>query len=733
MILSKTVLWSLLLILPVLCDMDDHIILSGTVNQNRFLQRELPVEDVAVCVKKARAPSLKDKHLSILACFRSTIFNCLGKRLLEDKTVTRYVKHLYCGAIISKNTHQITPHQYSRILYIDVIQGFIINSDFHIFDFEWHPNFFNHGLSFSASTRKYPPFYRGRRLPWKVFVPDNKATIYISTLPYMKYKLSLSYIRYKFKWLIDNCVVDHQLMERRYVAFSTLSSLRKASDYNVNVASIKYHVIGKSLGKLMVYFSSERKSNTHITLHDGPGHKARPILSLHCMITCNYGIQASTFIAYIIIENHTYENATNVLVRLYEGDHSYRKCKTRNNRGVIEEVSNSEINTVCAIQYGVLYNSVELLVDYFEFVGPTAVVPDYSKDHCQYGGYLFNLKAKIRLCENMYKQTLYVGSDKSMSGLLVWFKGYSRGVFRGRFVKTNCVSNYIGLTSDNVETTEIDDSIPCQTFICSPFSSREGRKCKFNVRGQSGRPIGSSLILIGYLESLFVCFPSADHTHSPTYNITTWFKREWPFGKTQKRKATYSANHQRQLSYEYLISGFISMPVFCDSTNDQFAVGLRITACQFIPEINLNVGSKFGSGMQMMSIDCYDVEFRIGRSDIPHINYVEDNTTTYPAAIIDTSYIGSCPVKCRNFTYVVNILNNIKNIVVEREANVGQAVFTGFQFHGLRVDIKAPKICSWNSDCLIEVVFKMVDAEVGVALPHTWTLNSMTYHFHSRR
>ena len=728
--LFEAVFCSLLLIVPVL---SNHI--SGTVNRNRFLQRELPVEDVSLCIRKSRVLSLNDIYKNVLDCYRSSISNCLPRSFkpLDDKTFTQFDKPVYCGAIITGSISQITTQE--RTLHIQVMQGFIINANFHFFDFQWHPSFYEHGLSFSEPARKDPPFYSGIRLPWRVFVPDNKATIFISTWPYMKYFVSLSYIRYKFNWLIDTCFVDHKFkgFKTRVVHFNTLSAFLKASSYNVKVASIKYHLIGKALSNLRINFFSERKSNTRITLHDGPGKMSQPILNLDCMITCNNGITASTFIAYIIIENILHKNEGHVEVRFHQSGYNYRDCTVRNH--VIEEVSNSQTNTICSVRYGVYYDTLKLHLDYFQFWGPNAVVPNFNVESCQYGGYFFNLRKRISLCETLYRQPLYAGNHTSMVGLLVWFKGYSGGVFRGRFVETDCATHYIGLTSDNVETTVIDDSIPCQTYICSPTSSREGRKCNFKLRGQSGRPIGNAVIVIQLYRSLYVCYPSSDNTGSLTYNMTTWSNPKWPLGETLKDKSTHeltldSVNHH---TYRYLIRSSFSMPIVCNSSVYQIAVKQMTGMCRFLPAINKHSGAG-RYGLNMMSTACYGVLYSITSRDLPQVYFVEDSTTNYPATIIDTYYSGSCPVKCRNFTYVVYILNNIENTVVEREANVDQAVFTGFQFHGLRVDIKGPKKpCSWSINCQIDVAFIKEEKEVGVALPHTWTLNSVTYRFHTRR
>ena len=728
--LSKAVFWSLLLILPV---QSNHI--SGTVNTNRFLQRELPVEDVSACIKKCKVLSLKDTYKNVLECYQSGIINCLCRKLLDDKTFTRFDKPVYCGAIITTGINQITTGE--RKLHIQVMQEFIINTDFQIFDFHWHPGFLAHGLAFSESARKTPPFYRGRRLPWRIFVPDNRATIFISTLPHMPYFVRLYYVRYKLKWLINTSFVDDVLIElnTHYVDFSTLSSLRKVSEYDVNIASIKYYVIGGALGKLKIYFSSERKSNTHITLHDGPGDKSQSILSFDCMMTCNEGIQTSTFIAYIIIENVMHENAGRVVVRIYQGDLNYRDCTVRNH--VIEEVSSSQTNTICLVRWLVLYDTLKLKVDYFEFIGPTAVAPD-AVELCQYGGFFFFFNAsRVSICENMYEQTLYAGDERSMFGWLVWFKGYSSGFFRGRIVETECITHYIGFTSDDVETTEIDDSMPCQTYICSPTASREGRECHFKLRGQSGRPIGNAIIYIAILKSLFVCFPSSDNTGSLKYNMTTWANPKWPLGEIQKDKTSNVFDRVDKLTYLYLIRSSIFMPILCNSTNYQVAVRLETGMCRFISAINTHVDHRAANDIQMMSSVCYGLSYIITPSVSHQIYYVEDNTTNYPATIIDTHYRGSCQ-KCNfNFTYVVYILNNKENIVVEHEADVGQAIFTGFQFHGIRMDIIGPKKpYSWGRDCAdceVAVLFHKVDEEVGVALPHTWTLNSVTYSFHTRR
>ena len=85
------------------------------------------------------------------------------------------------------------------------------------------------------------------------------------------------------------------------------------------------------------------------------------------------------------------------------------------------------------------YVSIIINVETFIFFGHN-MVTTLSDSVCQYGGllvYFNDGRYHYEFCESLHKNTIYTGSN-SLTFILVWFLGYSRGNLTAWLSASDC-------------------------------------------------------------------------------------------------------------------------------------------------------------------------------------------------------------------------------------------------------------------------------------------------------
>ena len=671
-----------------------------TANIQLAPQLDLLMKDLIECFRHPMH-SAKEQMESHRSCFQTRTSHCLYKwndppKKLQVPSRSGYA---YCGSIVSQTDEAVSKQ---KTLSIQLIEGFIINTDIMIFNFEWHPALGRNGLSFSDSSRHIPPFYHGKRLPWNIIIPSNKATVTITTQIYLQHHFNLFYFSYKRQWLSNLHHVNNIVFSKIFL-LNTFDLFSKRNVYKVN--TFHYSILGKGFKKLNISFSSNANSLMIITLFDGPGEKSQSLLELDCMIYCHHNAITSTYAGYVQIENVIPEKKNNLTIAFQELSHRhYRRCQLIDHR--VMERSSHIHNKACITAFSFPYGSLFFHVRMLSYIGPTAALPDHDTYNCQYGGVFILLPEHISICANKSNGFIAHAIGTSLRILVVWFHGYSRGVISAVWIRTHCVrhSKPMGLVLKRP--TIIDDSKKCQTYICSSINRPYQGKCEYLVRGLHGRPIGSTTVGIGKGESLFKCIPS--HTNGINqlrYNFTVNQTENWPLGHHGKLKDLSSeVNTPLFTSFKYMVEAFVSLPYLCttNDTSKEMSFSLMIASCEF--EHTRSQYLHYPSqGMQMLTNDCFNMDYSFSSNDVPHLIYKEDPTTNYTGSRIRAYYGEQCSHRCRSYTYTVYIWQRFENSVLERVANIGEYIFTGFNYQGLRITIKGPKLpCKWT-DCIIIV------------------------------
>ena len=740
---TQLLLYSVLLLAPVF---SDH--LSGVVNDHISVDTKALLIDLTDCMQLMELHNIQGQIQSLFGCIRSRISHCYkGTKILTNDSQLEMFKHDYCGSVASDKIEIESRH---LILNIELMPNFVIKIDFIIFNFELHPSFRSHGMYFSYSTSTRHSFYHGRRIPWRAITTNNKARLVIITITNMEHRLNVFYSSYK-RARISNIHHVNNIVFHKYALYNPYSVFKKLMRYKVD--SFYLHIIARNVKQIQIMISSRMTSETNIVLYDGPGEKSRRLLNISCMLMCHHKQITSAFIACVKIEKLTSAIAHDFTITIQEIDNDHRPCKTKIVNGkfeLFEQSSDANIE-ICYLIPTYKIESVSLQID-LRYTGPT-IISDALSLECQYGGLFVANNVyydEQRFCEHKYNYTFF-GEGKSMLLVVVaWFPGYSSGYVSIVFNRdTQCVHHYLELRDLQKKTTIIDDTEDCQRFVNPPYSNYpQIRRHTFVFRGKSGRPIGSAYLRVFKLDSFYKCIAYLGITMSHLkYNLTAIEVINWPLGHRRNLNIYRSISDILLMKSEYLISAALSLPYIClaESRKKQMGIELRIASCGYSDAI-LQLIITPALGMHMFASECYGVTFSLNRTESPNLIYKEDPTVNYTATYIRTYYGGRCPVECRNFTYSVFIWDRFNKTVVELTANIGEILFTGFHFHGLRISVIGPKLpCEWHIDCDILIDFlslhrifrghvNAMNKKNSVSnSDNSWTTNDITFRFYGKR
>ena len=757
MTVMRWLLYSVLLLTPV---SGDH--LSGTANRHSVIQLDLLTADVTACIELIKF-SVTEQIQSVFDCIHARLSHCLvDHNPLETPQLEMY-ENGYCGSISSRR-YAVESQQ--TTIHIQLLPGFIIKTEFLLFYFELHPRAPNHGMRFYHSISMQHSLYHGARVPWAVLTTNNNATLITNIIRNMKHNVNVFYACFKRTWLSN--IHKVHIIPFHNNAIYNLSSLFN-NMINYNVSSFQFSFLTKqSFHKLNITFLSNLQSEILITLHDGPGRKSIRLLDVSCLITCNSSSVTTAFIGFVNIENLSSDMAPALTIIIEEVDSVKRQCYTRRsgaqnpkpryvnpnpnyhirlgNKIFVADRSSDrstvgDISTTSCL--ATVYHktfSINLHMN-LVFAGPD-ILTDFPLYYCQYGGVVLLYKHpnfEQTFCESMHNHRFMIGTPAHLDILIVWFPGYSSGtVTFDLMIIRHCPQIYhLGHTFHN-QTVTVDDSLDCQQFICPYYPTPD--HCKFNIIGRSGNPLGPAELIVITHSSLYKCIDEVIvKPKLLKINVTSIEVIDWPLGNHEEK--SISIKKPTELAYDYLVRANVSLPYICHKVYRfvQFGIRLTISACLFDKNDHY-IRETATFNVQVITSECYGLLRRIPVKSSTSVIYKEDRAVNYTLSFIETQYRRECPSEYGGrYTYSVYIWDRYTQSVRQITATIGNPIFTGFLFHGLRITVVGEKLPDdWQENC--EIDFKIASYEEvlnrslqGVKLSDTWTSNFVTYRFFSER
>ena len=366
--------------------------------------------------------------------------------------------------------------------------------------------------------------------------------------------------------------------------------------------------------------------------------------------------------------------------------------------------------------------SLSLDISYFTFEGPTSLDSLY---HCQYGGLFieFVIGKIISICDKKQYHAVY-GETENITILLVYFTGYSHGVFIGKITEEQCTARYL-FWADNSEYNQIvrpSNFTACERIICPPRNNGTGH-CKIKIRNE-GAPIGVSSMYVSSFPTLRRCRGAyTDITTEYILNVSALNSLYWPVreykiilkrSKTHKRLMTFFALDF--IYFHFLEHVNISFPSICERKNhyDQFGLFFEVSRCIILP-VRRTIRDIFILNKPQLSKECIGVNLKAFLHKITHYIYPVAVGEKNTGLQINVQY-QNCPLNCRNYTYELIVLNKYQNTVYQYTSPVDSGMFTGYFNQGVRISVIPPSNpCTHISGCQILVHFTPPQFQAGVS------------------
>ena len=744
MTVMRWLLYSVLLLTPV---SGDH--LSGTANRHSVIQLDLLTADVTACIGLIKF-SMTGQIQSVFDCIHARTSHCLTDHNPLQTPHLEIYDNGYCGSLA---TIGFGVESQQTTIHIQLLPGFIVKTEFLLFHFESHPRAPNHGIRLNHSISMKPSFYHGKRHPWTVITTNNYATLTTYIIRNMEHSLVVFYGSFKRTWLSDIHKV-HIIPFQKNVIYNMSSPFHNIINYNVR--RFQFYFLAKLFHKLYIGFTSNLQSDTLITLHDGPGHKSIRLLNVSCLINCNSSSITNAFIGFVNIENLSSDMAQALTIIIKEVYGEKRKCYSKTShvpdptaeyrerlkyiKMFIVDQASVESSTTCLIT--VYYPAFAILLHMnLVFYGPN-ILTDFPLFYCQYGGVLLihtQPDFEQTFCGPMHNYKFMVDTPAYIDIMIAWFPGYSSGIVTFDLViHRHCQHvSHIGHTFHN-RTITVDDSLACQQFICPDYPTPG--LCKFDIIGRSGNPLGPTTLSVIRHTSLHKCIDDVDaDPNLLKANVTSIEIIDWPLGHHDKKQI--SLRRTAELKYDYLVRANVSLPYLCFKRDRflQMGIQLMISAC-FYDEDYDYVRKRVTNHLHIITRACYDLLRKIPVKSRTSVLYKEDKDVNYTLSVITTQYGQDCPSEYTGrYTYSVYIWDRYTQSVRQITATIGNPIFTGFKFHGLRITVVGEKLPDdWHANC--EVYFNIVSLDQALnrslqtgKLSDTWTNSSVTYRFYSER
>ena len=708
--------------------------LTATTNGKTIHQREFLMQDVSACINR-ETHSLIYQTGGIYTCLARHISHCSHKpSRMHDSHLRDISNTSYCGNLFLHFLYVTFQHHSN--FQVRLHPHFFVHMSFIIFKFEMEYTWGRHGLFLSDTASNNSVFYHGTRIPWTVIMTSNKATIKIQTVMYKDYQLHVFYSAYDRQWLSKTQSVG---CFRFAAHFRYNTNSLPQTQHNTQVNRFQFFVISAYLFKIGFIFSSFSESNSSIVIYDGPGKLAYILSTLDCTVTfTNLAIVASTFIAYIQIDEPQSHNPPNITIDLRALEPQYPQCEIDDKNTVIAE-SNPHHNSACRIARHGRLGALNLFVESYVFIGPTAF-GNSAEFHfpCESGGLYMMSTKTIRICENKTHFMLF-GETIEVHAMVVWLKGYSQGRLRITIHHSECETLFLELQDKhqfmNNRSKLLDDSAVCHRYICPPLLKSDQKYCKFNISSHSGS-LGVTKLEINLSNTIDKCIPQYhDNNRELAIDISGRKHNDWPLGNIEHAKelkpiTSLPVNY----FFEYLIESTISLPYICSSKKrtQQLSLKVRFGTCRYESKTRTRM-AYWVDGWGVITPECHNTVYRVSLFSSRHLIFKEDMTRIHKGSTISVWYGNQCPASCRNYTYVVRVLDKHRDKVYEYKSAVGDDLHVGFYHRGLRIIIIGPELpCVWQPECDIEVILFPLQYITGTSEEQTWT-ERKTYQFFTKR
>ena len=659
--------------------------LTGTAHKNyQHVQRKLLLNDVFVCSEQ-RKLSLRENLQHLYQCLRRHIIHCDNRhrksldfiQLAQDKTKT------YCTSIVLQGVD--INHQ-PKTIYIQIMNNFMIQFSFIMFDFEYFSQVY-HGLFISENVSddgRNTTYYTGRRLPWTMITTSNTAVMTISTFSNLKFRLNSFYSAYKRNWLSHIQHVQSNYLGRStrdgVVHINLLESLKLSNNNNL---SFSYHYIQEDWQGIIVSYDSIVESKIRIAVYDGPGRLSTRLLQskTHNFYE-NVTINTSTFHVYLEIYILSLQLGDLLYVSVRSNYIQYRQCDK--NMIFLQRMvyfSLNTTNTMCVIPFDNVAESQGMLypiyIEQYSFDGPVSIMTGYGHLKCQYGGVFFTYNQNKALCKTGRRITVFNDVGRGHI-LVVWLMGYSKGYIIARHLPDPCFYHHI---SDLRQPTKPNRIEFCQSYICPQPVSTKQQQCNMEFK-IPGRSTVTAEIGLYVFNSIDDCVPGFGVSSDTTmYNFSALYYTHTRLGIIKKlsvsKKIFGPAFGQ---AFQYLVSGYISLPVFCKRRrqNAKMAVRLRIATCR-------NNRQNFINNINVIEEGCLPVQLPISPSNL--LIYHEKYARNYSRHLFLTAYDSKCHHSCRNYTFILKVYRKFQDRVDMYSAEIGETVSTGFNHQGFWIKV----------------------------------------------
>ena len=739
--ISTQLLYVILLFLPL----HNSKFLTATRNKNSFSQVELLVKDADHCIKQeCHAASLRVFIKAFRTCLLVQNKHCTATGYTFLRNMTRTNTHPYCTHIVLENNyHDTSP----MIIHSHFLAGYIILVDFVIFDFEWQENDRIHGLLINHKNSKglkNSNFFHGKRLPWTTLIDNNKVTIIIKTVLYRKYKLNLFYSCHKWFWLVRIHQVDNMAVTG--VARIKPHSI-SAIQQRYKIERFQYTVFSFGLQKVDILISATQ-SNTKLTVHDGPGHLANILIQMNCIRKCvDQHVTTSTFSAYIQIDMlglNQFDNIT-IHVKIHEQT-VYPICRHDSNKHIYTQFNKNQ-NSICRIYIRGSRASVAWRVNTFIFDGARTAISDQLHDNCQYGGIYyysgtdisqFRRSPTIRICETRFDFTL-ASKGPIFDGLVVWFKGYSKGSLSAYAISSKCIQYELELFGNPTVTSHrlvtVDDNTDCHTYICPPLQTSYQTFCKISLRS-SGGSLGIIKLRISQADTINTCIP--EYSSGINYQLVQVKGKEidnWPLGKKKAFNIFRKIKEPIIFNFQYLLSVDISSSFVCSQFDKrkQTSIMFVTSTCKSRDKDRHLVISTINN-INALTPNCYSTYYRLNSSENELI-LKEDKRRSYKGFFVVSMYPTYCPQQCRRHKIILRVWHRMSNHVYEYVTNIGEKIQTVLYHNGLHMKIISPEYpCHFIGTCSsVQVAFDEYDLDYKLHSEFTWRYNAKDYQYFKRR
>ena len=702
----------------------DNEYLTGLVTHQVNMQMPFVFQDLGVCISNHPQTSLLKMYANQLACIKRHLFDCLLRSNNPTSEIERHSRAYslmsqltprYCGAFSWNEFKIFSSHMK---YFIKIIKGHILYHEVLKFNFtiSLAISCDGHGLSFYY-TEFRSDIYCGRRVPWTVIIPSDKSYIDLVITNYLDYELLIFYSSFQNNWIRSLVHVQHLHPQNIDFQFN-----------REKINSVQCYILVEHSKLIYLNLMSTGPVKGSIIVNDGPGRLSNTILE-HINTISPINVKATTT-AYWAFVDIILPQKTDTLIKIrVQVDHIMDKVPSCFRRAgqymiYIPETSIYRTNVVCSstIRIGKTPQFLGFNIHNFFFHGPNKLT-GISSSQCQYGGLTVHFYAGDKVFEVCQDTNdLRIGSETHrLSITLVWFHGYSRGLFLGQIESDRCRSLYLERESPELIykhdiITKMEATPHCYIVVCPPLHMDIQQFCTIQLGPPSVGTTSLKILTRDTLESCNIRLTN-EHTEKLTpYTINASSTANWPFGlnnNTQRAHERYVMDNKFH-NYEFLHFARIQLQMFCSQkyNRKQMAVLVKVSGCQkrydrYIKFVANNIASLTESCMRVI------YPFLAVKGEIysrrKYLNYHDfiytgdgEITTGHDVTVEYTS----CPVECRNFNYSVFVRTTDDNTIIEYTAQVDQTVFTGFYHKGFRATINIPENdCVFKQVCHMRLIF----------------------------